>query len=207
MFLLHEFIHAIFYPKEAEKSLTKSGSLVELHQTIIRIYGEYTVMNHYKSWSALNKQLTNLLCDEFKKHISFFLTRYHKVHNSYGRAAIRFDDKEMVCFSWIEMYHQENDLHEVWEETGIWNDEDPDLKDKWDANANYCDMDFLSAAASFLEIPINEALNSDNYIIKIFAILDRRVGKRTLQKIKEKEDYQTFPDWVKQFYVLRLDLN
>ena len=163
-------------------------------------------MNHYKSWSALNKQLTDFLCDELKQHISYFLTRYHKVHNSYGRASILLDNKEMVCFSWIEMYRQESDLHEIWKETGSWNYNDPDLKNKWDTNATYYDMDFLSAAVSFLEMPIQEALTSDNYIIRIFAILDRRVGKRTLQKIMEQENYQNLPDWVEQFFELRCKL-
>ncbi len=62
--------------------------------------------------------------------MSYFLTRFHKVHNSYGRAAIRLDKREMVCFSWIEMHHQETDLHKVWEETGVWDDNDLNLKEK-----------------------------------------------------------------------------
>ncbi len=164
-------------------------------------------MNHYKSWSKLNRQLTDLLCDELKDRLSYFLTRYHKVHNSYGRAAIRLDGRELVCFSWIEMYHQDYDLNERWEKTGAWNDNDPDLKDKWDVNATYCEMDFLAAATTFLQMPIMEALYSDNYIIRIFTIVDRRIGKRTLQKLRESGEYQNFPTWIKQFYELRLETN
>lgn len=130
-------------------------------------------MNHYKSWAELNKQLVDLLCDELKERLSYFLTRYHKVHNSYGRAAIRLDKRELICFSWIEMYRQEADLNEVWEETGVWDDNDLNLKEKWDVNATYYDMDFLSAATSFVQMPIMKALYS---IVKIFAILDRRIG-------------------------------
>lgn len=163
-------------------------------------------MNHYKSWSDLNKQLVDLLCDELKGHLSYFLTRYHKVHNSYGRAAIRLDKRELVCFSWIEMYHQETDLHEVWEESGVWDYNDSNLKKKWDANATYYDINFLSAATSFLQMPIMKALYSDNYTVQIFAILDRRIGKRTLHKIKEDGAYQSYPSWVKQFYDLRLEM-
>jgi len=103
------------------------------------------------------------------------------------------------------MYHQDYDLNEIWEKTGTWDDSDSDLKDKWDANATYCDMDFLTAATSFLQTPIMEALYSDNYIIRIFAIVDRRIGKKTLQKVRENGDYQNFPAWVKQFYELRLE--
>ncbi len=164
-------------------------------------------MNHYQSWSKLNKQLSELLCDELKDRLSYFLTRYHKVHNSYGRASIRLDNRELVCFSWIEMYRQENALSEVWEKTGIWEPNDPGLKDKWDTNATYHDMDFLMAVTSFLQMPITEALYSDDYIIRILAIVDRRIGKRTLQKLRESRDYQGFPSWVKQFYELRLGVS
>lgn len=163
-------------------------------------------MNHYKSWTGLNKQLSELLCDELKGHMSYFLTRYHKVHNSYGRAAIRFDGRELVCFSWIEMYSQENDVSEAMKETGVWDYDDLNLKRKWDADATYSDMNFLSSATSFLQMPIAQALDSDNFIVRIFAILDRRVGNRTLQKIKKDGNYQSYPDWIKQFYWLRFDL-
>jgi len=146
------------------------------------------------------------LCDGLRGRVTYFLTRYHQVHNSYGRAAIRLDGRELVCFSWIEMYRQEQDLHEVWEETGVWDGQDPALKEKWDAAATYCEMDFLSAATAFLQMPITEALASGNSIIRCIAIMDRRVGKRTLQKIREREEYQSLPAWVRQFYELRLDM-
>lgn len=163
-------------------------------------------MDHYKSWGELNKQLTGLLCDELKGRLSYFLTRYHKVHNSYGRAAIRLDKREMVCFSWVEMYRQDADLQRAWEETGTWDDIDLHLKEKWDADMTYHDGNFLSAATAFLQMPILEAPYSENYMVRIFAILDRRVGKRTLRKIKEEGAYQGYPSWVKQFYELRLGM-
>lgn len=53
-------------------------------------------MNHYKSWVGLNKRLTQQLCEPLKNRITYFLTRYHKVHNSYGRASIRLDGKELA---------------------------------------------------------------------------------------------------------------
>ena len=64
-------------------------------------------------------------------------------------------------------------MSKVWEETGIWDDANPDLKEKWDA------------------------LHSENYIVRIFAILDRRVGTRTLRKIKEQGDYRSGGDFWK----------
>ncbi len=145
-----------------------------------------------------------MLCDELRGRVSYFLTRYHQVHNAYGRASIRLDQQEMVCFSWIEMYRQENDLNKIGDETGRGDTNDLILKNRWDASTTYCDMDFLSAAISFLQMSITDALSSEDFIVQIFAIMDRRVGKRTLQKIKESGVYQGYPSWVKQFFDLRL---
>jgi len=75
-------------------------------------------MKNYKSWSGLNKQLTEQLCESLRHRITYFMTRYHKVHNSYGRASILLDGKELVIFSWTEMYKQEQDTYKRWEETG-----------------------------------------------------------------------------------------
>lgn len=162
-------------------------------------------MNHYKSWSGLNKQLTDCLCDSLSHRITYFLTRYHEVHNSYGRAAIRLDGKELAVFSWIDMYKQENDVHKQWEETGIWNSDAPELKDRWEKDGILSEWDFLQAATDFLQMPIGEALISENCLIRIFAILDRRVGRRTIQQIQDSEEYKTFPEWVQQFYMLRFE--
>ena len=49
---------------------------------------------------------------------------------------------------------------------------------------------------------IKESLYSENPIVRMFAVLDRRVGKRTLTKVKETIEEQ--PLWLKQFYQLRL---
>ena len=160
-------------------------------------------MNHYKSWSGLNRQLSDFLCDPLKNRITYFLTRYHDVHNSYGRAAVLLDKTELAVFSWIEMYHQEYAISKLHDNGLSFSEAKEKLKSEWDKNGTYCDMDFLSAATAFLQMPICEALNHDNYIIRIFAILDKRVGKRTLQAIKSNGSYTALPEWLKQFYELR----
>ncbi len=160
-------------------------------------------MDHYRSWSGLNKQLSERLCDKLKDRITYFLTRYHKVHDSYGRAAIRLDGRELVCFSWIEMYRQESDVHGKWKETGVYDHSDPELKAKWDMDGTYCEMDFLDAALSFINMPIKEALESPDLIIRVMAVMDRRTGRRTLQRIYGKKQFEELPFWAKQFYELR----
>ena len=79
-----------------------------------------------------------------------------------------------------------------------------EMKSARDETCTYCEWDFLSAVLEFRNLSIQDALNSEDCIIKILAILDKRVGKRTLQKIKEAEKYKQYPEWVRQFYELRL---
>ena len=163
-------------------------------------------MEHYKSWAGLNKQLSENLCDTLKGRVTYFLTRYHEVHNAYGRASILLDGKELVNFSWVEMYHQENDISALCKEEQDISYEEAvaKMKPKWDADCTYWEMDFLNAVLQFRNMPVQVALESDNYIIKILAIMDRRVGKRTLLQTVADPVYKKFPAWVRQFYELRL---
>ena len=76
-------------------------------------------------------------------------------------------------------------------------------KEKWMPECILCDSDFICAVTEYLKTNITSALNSDNYILRVFAYMDRRVGKRTLIKIKE--DAEALPEWVKQFYLIRCE--
>lgn len=165
-------------------------------------------MDHYKSWSGLRKYLEECLCNELKERITYFLTRYHKVHDSYGRAAILLDGKEMVCFSWIEQCYQEHAVSEKHAEdpSKDWYELCDEMKPVWDEACTYCEWDFLSAVLTFRKLSIQDALSSKDYMIKVLAILDKRVGKRTLQKIQLVEEYKQYPAWARQFYELRLSL-
>lgn len=164
-------------------------------------------MEHYKSWLGIKKGLEESLCHSLKDRITYFLTRYHKVHDAYGRASIRFDGKELICFSWIEMYQKEHEISKINKKNPnlSYKEAEDTLKSVWDKNCTYDEMDFIDAVQKFLHLPIQDALLSDNYIIKVLAILDRRVGKRTLKQISISMEYLNYPDWVQQFYLLRLD--
>lgn len=163
-------------------------------------------MERYKSWSGLNSWLNACLCAELKGRITYFLTRYHKVHDSYGRAAILLDGKELVCFSWIEQFRQEQAVDAKYDADGSkdWFALYDEMKPIWDEECTYCEWDFLKAVLEFRNLSIQDALNSKDYIIKILAILDKRTGKRTLQKIAQAGDYKQYPLWARQFYELRL---
>ena len=50
---------------------------------------------------------------------------------------------------------------------------------------------------------MTKKIQSNNPIVRMFAILDRRIGKRTLEKLKDTLAEQ--PEWLKQFYILRFE--
>ena len=156
----------------------------------------------YKSWSNLKKQMNDLLCDSLKDKISYFYTSYHEVHNAYGRATINYCKKEMVAFSWVEMYKQEQEVSQLYQEGKKVSYGELE-KGKWMPECKLCDADFINSLTIYLKTDIATSLNSDNYLLRVFAYMDRRVGKRTLIKIKD--DVEKLPDWVKQFYRIRCE--
>ena len=154
--------------------------------------------------------MNDLLCDSLKDKISYFYTSYHEVHNAYGRATIRYENKELVSFSWIDMYKQESETSSIYHERKQEGEKVSYLqligeleKEKWMPEGKLCDADFINSLTIYLKTDIATALNSDNYLLRVFAYMDRRVGKRTLIKIKE--DVEKLPDWVKQFYQIRCE--
>jgi hypothetical protein len=54
---------------------------------------------------------------------------------------------------------------------------------------------------AYLEMPIKSALESPNPFIRSLAIIDRRVGKRTLEQMKIGDNEHSL---VREFYRLRM---
>lgn len=161
----------------------------------------------YKSWSNLRKQMNDLLCDSLRDKITYFFTTYYGGRRTYGKATINYNKKEVVAFSWDAEYSQWDDEYKILlleDLQGLENQisvEEKLMKDKWMPECKLCDADFINAITVYLNTDIATSLSSDNYLLRVFAYMDRRVGKRTLVKIKD--EVETLPEWVKQFYNLR----
>ena len=67
----------------------------------------------------------------------------------------------------------------------------------------YTDSEFCDALEKYRNQSIKDSINSENPIERMFAILDRRIGKRILSDIKDSLDTQ--PEWLQMFYRLRLE--
>ena len=155
----------------------------------------------------LNQNLTDKCDFEQNSKVHFTAVRYNKDSGSFGRATINLDKSELIAFSWdIAIDIQWGDEYKA-------RLENPDadkstihntlMNEKWMQQGTLCHHDFLEAVTTYLKIDIATALNSDNYILRVFAYMDRRVGKRTLIKIEE--DAEALPEWVKQFYFIRCE--
>lgn len=58
------------------------------------------------------------------------------------------------------------------------------------------------AMREYLDLPVRVALHSPNPFLRALAIIDRRVGRRTLEALKIGEREHSV---VKRFYALRMD--
>jgi len=66
----------------------------------------------------------------------------------------------------------------------------------------YTDEEFCRALRVYRNQDIQESLFSSDPLVRMFAVLDRRIGKRTLLKVKKDAENQ--PEWLQAFYALRL---
>ena len=67
----------------------------------------------------------------------------------------------------------------------------------------YTDDEFCDALAAYRTQDIAASLHSEDPLVRMLAILDRRVGKRTLSALWDTVSQQ--PEWLQNFYRLRMD--
>ena len=175
--------------------------------------------SHYKSWGQLKKQMLGLLCEALRDKISYTYTSYHRGPfdtSLYGRASIVYDKKELLAFTWNNGNAQWDDIIKTDKEKGYnlkslgsiaammekQNEVEADLlQEKWMPEGMLSEVDFIDSVTLYLKTDIETSLHSDNYLLRVFAYLDRRVGKRTLIKIRDEAE--KLPEWAKQFYQIR----
>lgn len=162
------------------------------------------------SWSAMRKYLEKeMLTSSLQGRIRYNCTRYVGMDNCHI-FEIYIDNKLVKQFSWetLNSYFirqgyktkttDSSGIQKYWEE--FW-----ELQDEYpiENRTEYTDDEFSFALDMYRNQSIEESINSDNPIERMFAVLDRRVGKRTLKKLKSTIDLQ--PKWLQVFYQLRID--
>lgn len=122
---------------------------------------------------------------------------------------VYLDGKSVKRFSWetVNSYFIQNGQKDNENPVGV--------KEYWDGfweamdcvpmacRTEYTDGEFCEALARYRNQTIQDSLASQNPIERMFAILDRRVGQRSLEKAKQTLEEQ--PRWLQQFYKVRLE--
>lgn len=161
-----------------------------------------------QSWSKMRKYLEQeCICESLKGRIQYFLTRYKKSHDQEGRVAIRLDGKEIFksCF-----YDWAIKRNQVVKDFVIPDGENVTYNEYWERvhleTRNIGGLDqysFYNAFYSYQNCSIQESLEHIDPVVRLFAIFDRRVGKRRLVNISP--NVFTQPEWLQVFYKIRFE--
>lgn len=154
----------------------------------------------------------SFVCESLHSRVDFQVINYRKAHDQLGRAVITVDKVEMVSMCTItaerEEYFRERDIRiqlddfnydHVFHNRAIQDQAQEQLL----LEGIYAQYDFFSALKEYFNSPIEISLKSNDMLIKILCMLDRRVGKRTLRKMKETISVEK--TLVQDFYKLRCD--
>lgn len=157
------------------------------------------------TWTKMRKKLeTEYLAESLRGHLTYFVTNYHKMHDGdEGRVAIRLDGEEILKSNFFErmgtmwdLYYrklpQDTDDSERWRQAGL-----ETLR-----TGEFYQNDLYRAFQIYDNQSISESLASENALVQMLALLDRRTGKRTLEKLRQP--MQEAPQWLQMIYCVRL---
>ena len=164
-------------------------------------------MSDVSTWSGIRNKLENdYLCPALRGHIQYFTTSYSKSHDHEGRAAIRLDGVVVLRSNYYAYYQNYwNRYQEI--RAGISAKENPKIPSRlaYEGALNDGRFDnwfFYEAFSIFDNQSIGKSLICENPLVRIFSLLDRRLGKRRLLALEESMEQE--PDWVRAFYVIRM---
>ena len=144
-------------------------------------------------WSKLKSRVLDLISPELRTRMDLHVTSYRKSHDGADRVWIVVDGvKVFGC----NHYHSERATAEA-----FYSDlRGEQINSYLDEREIHTPRDFGQAMRLYLVMPIADALLSPNPLIKAFAIIDRRLGKRILEKLEVSDSEHSL---VKAFYELR----
>lgn len=166
-----------------------------------------------QQWSKLRKMLENIICESLRERVKFTVTNYGKAHDQLGRAFISVDKNEVFNMCTLTsnnaLFEKEEELlNDLQLKYDVFNEEtNCSIQDKAHeiimTEGVFAQYDFFEAVEQYLNSSIEVSLQSNHIIIMILSLIDRRVGKRTLIRIKES--IQQEHKIVQFFYTLRCE--
>lgn len=156
------------------------------------------------TWSGIRKKLEKeYLADCLKGHIQYFATSYSKCPDHEGRAAIMLDGKEIISGSYFNNWVKASEFPQDEKYEKRMRFENAFMDDTALQLGVFDQRCFYRAFEIFDNQSIEESLESDNLIVRIMAILDRRIGKRRLKTIGETIEEQDLV--FREFYAIRVE--
>ena len=144
-------------------------------------------------WSKLRKLLKDRLADNLKNRLDYNLTTYTNSTGFIGRAWITWDGKETINFSNQDTWNQHQSYSNETAETHYISHKKIDDAERTEGNiiekGEFSKYDFAENAFKFLNINVQDALKSDNIILKALAVVDKKTGKRTLTELSKLENH------------------
>jgi len=161
------------------------------------------------SWSSMRTYLENeMLAPVLHGRVRYNCTRYVGMDNCHI-FEVFIDGRKAKQFSWetVNSYFIDSGLKKESQPVGVreyWEEFWPLLESiPMSERSEYTDDEFCEALERYRNQPIRNSIHSENPLVRMFAILDRRIGKRTLIRLKEAEKAQ--PEFLRQFFRLRLE--
>src|SRR5687768_3471797 len=141
-------------------------------------------------WSKLKSRIKHLICPELRDRIDFHLTSYRESHDGADKVWITVDGQRVFSC---------NHYPYEWAEAEAYHDglSDKGVRALLRQKEVHRPKDFGDAMRSYLDLSISEALKSPDPLVKAFALVDRRLGRRTLEKLEMNESEHTL---VKAFF-------
>lgn len=138
------------------------------------------------TWSGMRKKLEeDYLAESLRGHIRYYAVSYNRDHDREGSAAILLDGREMIrgCywnnFARAEEFPQDDKLEKRLSEEFAFMDDTALRLGVFDQRC------FYEAFGTFDSQSVEKSLESENELVRIFAVLDRRVGRRRLERMRK----------------------
>lgn len=152
-------------------------------------------------WSKIRTRLRALVCPELRKRVDFHLTNYRKYGSSGNEVWITVDGAKVFSASYCDYMISENVLHrERGLRTYAVGREGKAAHDVLTQAEIHDDSITVYTFREYLDSDPQDALVSTDPVLKSLAIIDRRVGQRTLGKLRIGKNEHSL---VRTFYNLR----
>ena len=146
-------------------------------------------------WSKLKSRVKERICPQLRDIIDFHVTSYRRAHDDIEKVWVTINGETIYS---VKYYAYMRAMGEAFS-CGLSGDA---LRSMLREVEIFRPADFGNAMRSYLDMSIQDALGSSNPLIKAFAIIDRRAGKRTLAKLEVSDSEHPL---VRTFYSLRVD--